>query len=523
MAIQRAFRAALVLLLLGVSGCVGVSRTSGVRQVHQEITTARGDVPMFVTPGDSAASDARVAELLAAPLTSSAAVQVAFLRNPLVLEAYARLGVSQADVVSASRIANPVISGSIITGAGERQAIGGIAQPITDLLLLSARKRLAAGAYERTQHLVAASLLDLSRDAEGAWYRYVSAEQVSAMRQAVARAADVSATLSQRFFDAGNINELELALDRAGAAQARLAAMRAAADARRAKYDLQQRMGLSGDPTWHALRELPAPLPVDEPLESLVARAHDQRFDLVAARREVTILADALKLAKRWRWLGTVEVGLQRERETDGRVLTGPTLALALPIFNQGQAGIARADAQLNASRARLAALELAEDNAVRLGLERLAAAHQVAEEYRRSLVPERELVVKRQQERENFMLIGQFELLLSKQQQYDAYQGYLEAIRDYWLARVDLARAVGGELPSSAATDPAVGVEAILTPPVDSMEHMNHTHDSPPANPKKPAAAKDVADDMSGMPGMSPPQTGSPPHHPTSPRGHQP
>lgn len=41
--------------------------------------------------------------------------------------------------------------------------------------------------------------------------------------------------------------------------------------------------------------------------------------------------------------------------------------------------------------------------------------------------------------------------LLATKQQEYNAYQGYLEAIRDYWLARAELTRAVGNSLPSSA------------------------------------------------------------------------
>ena len=45
-------------------------------------------------------------------------------------------------------------------------------------------------------------------------------------------------------------------------------------------------------------------------------------------------------------------------------------------------------------------------------------------------------------------MLADQFQLLFVKQQEYAAYQGYLEAVRDYWLARVELGRAVGAALP---------------------------------------------------------------------------
>ena len=515
---HRVRRIGLALLLLSLSGCVAVSRTEGVRNVERRVTAAAGGAPTFPNQTDRDARDARVAELLAVPLTAPAAVQVAFLRNPRILEANAHLGLSQADVVAASRIANPVLSGSIITGSGERQLIGGIEQSFTDILLMSARKRLAAGEYERAQQLVAASLLDLIRDTEAAWYRSVGAEQVSAMRQAVVRAAEASATLAERFFAAGNISELELALNRTGAAQARLAALRAAGEARSAKYDLQRIMGLPGSPTWHAASVLPAPVPVTESADPLVARAHDQRADLVAARREVELLAGGLQVAKRWRWLGNVNVGVERERGTDGRVLTGPTLALALPIFNQGQGGIARAEAQLEMARARLGGLEASAESAVRFGLERVAVARQLAEEFRTSLAPQQDLIVKRQHERQNFMFIGQFELLLSKQQQYDAYQGYLEAVRDYWLARVELVRAVGSDLPYTAdPAETAVGVDAILHAPAGSIEHSDHSHHL--GHPLPVPAAPESAD-MQKMPGMPKPPDEPHAHDESAPTG---
>ena len=499
-----------LLLLLSVSGCVAVSRTDGVRNVAHEVAGASREALPFAHQGDRGNSGAgadRVTELLDAPLTASGAVEVAFLRSPQVLDAAARLGLSQADVVAAGRIANPTFSGSLIAGAGERQWIAGISQPISDLLLLSARKRLASGDYARTQHVVAASLLDLLRDTEAAWYRYVSAEQVKALRAAVRRSAEIGAALAQRFFDAGNVSELDLTLLQAESSRARLASLRAESDARRAKYDLQQRMGLAGEPVWRALEVLPAPEIVAETVESLVSRARARRADLVAAREEVELLGEAVTTAKRWRWLGTTELGIERERETDRRKLTGPTLSLALPIFNQGQAGIARAEATLERSRARALALEASVENSVRFGVEQVTATEHLVEEYRQSLVPQHDQIVKRQQERQNFMFIGQFELLLSKQQQYDAYQGYLEAVRDYWLARVELARAVGSDLSSTEKEPgPAVGVGAILHAPAASAEHGEHHHhgaDAPRASTTLDTPPEPDVHDMPGMPGM--------------------
>ena len=46
--------------------------------------------------------------------------------------------------------------------------------------------------------------------------------------------------------------------------------------------------------------------------------------------------------------------------------------------------------------------------------------------EYRTVLIPQRVETVARAQEEVNYMLIGIFELLALKQDEYDAYQGYL-------------------------------------------------------------------------------------------------
>src|SRR4029077_9271224 len=153
MAIYRLLATAASLLLL--SGCVAVSRSEGEHAVQRRLDAATPLAPPLAWPAAADAS-ARVAEILTAPLTPASAVQVAFLRNSKVVEATARLGLSQADVVAASRIANPIFAGSYISGSGERQVTAGIGLSLTDLLLLSARKHLAAGEYQRAQELVAA-------------------------------------------------------------------------------------------------------------------------------------------------------------------------------------------------------------------------------------------------------------------------------------------------------------------------------------------------------------------------------
>jgi cobalt-zinc-cadmium efflux system outer membrane protein len=119
-----------------------------------------------------------------------------------------------------------------------------------------------------------------------------------------------------------------------------------------------------------------------------------------------------------------------------------------LPLFDHGHGRVARAQASLQRAEAQLRALEIDIDNAVQRSAAEVAAAKARADHYRESLIPLREEIVARTQREVNFMLADQFQLLFVKQQEYAAYQGYLEAVRDYWLARVELGRAVGAALP---------------------------------------------------------------------------
>jgi len=462
-----------IALLSALSGCATISGEHGLSAVQTLVDQRSGGEHTWTTDQDTETKTAaQVQTILSQPLTVDAAVQIALLRNPRMQSEYARLGIAQADVYDASRISNPTLSITALHRSGVPTKIdGGLSASFAELLMLPARKRLAAGEFERTQESIGAAILNLTTDTRAAWYTYVGAQQVATMREAVAKATQTSAELAAKFFEAGNISVLQCKLEEAAATQARLQATRASADATRTRSALNALMGLSGAATqWTSADRLPAPLAQEDQADALIAMAQQRRLDLSVAQQEVVLLEQSLDVTKRYRLLGKVDVGVAGERETDRTKLYGPSLSLQLPIFNQGQGAIARASAMLGASRARVHSLQLEIDTTVRLGVDRVAATRKIAEDYRAALIPQRETIVARTQEQQNYMLVGVFELLLAKQQEFDAYQGYLESVRDYWLARVELARAVGTQLPSdSAGPESTVGPDEILHPPPDA------------------------------------------------------
>ena len=141
-------------------------------------------------------------------------------------------------------------------------------------------------------------------------------------------------------------------------------------------------------------------------------------------------------------------MGISRERETDRTWVTGPALAIELPIFNQRQADIARLEAQLRRSQNRLTAQAINIRSEVRSLRNRLIMQRNLIKHYRSSVLPLREQIVDLTLKNYNYMLTGAFDLLMAKQQEFEAYQKYLEAVRDYWIIRADMQRSLGGRLP---------------------------------------------------------------------------
>lgn len=460
-------------VLVTLVGCASIPRDLG-----------RDDVAGFMAERGlpSVSPDAETATLLASllaePLSPQAAVHVALLQNPRVRLVYSELGFAAADIYEAGRLSNPGFSiGALDSSEGGTLLTFGLAQSFTDLLTLPARSRLAEAEFERVKRAVAAEVFNLAADVEAAYYRLAAAEQIAAMRAAITEAAQASTELATRFYDAGNINRLELALEQAAASEARLALVQARSEVAAARAELGQLLGVPADAEWAVMDGLPMPLETEDDLKALVALAFESRLDLDAAIRNVERLADSLGVTRTFRWLGGIEIGIEHEREPNGESLTGPTLSLELPIFNQNADEVTRAEAALMAAEAELRALHLGVGREVQRAYADVLTVRRRIEEYRETLIPLREDIVQRTQEQVNYMLMGVFQLLRAKEQTYDAYEGYLEAVGDYWLARVDLKRAVGTSLPSDAVVNGRqLNAKALTTP--ENPAGMSGTHD---------------------------------------------
>jgi cobalt-zinc-cadmium efflux system outer membrane protein len=439
-----------------VVGCAQIPKEAGFDDV-KGLVGQRVDYNLYwnqVTAADPEVKKA-IEELLKNKLTPETAVQIAVLNNPNLQAVYEDLGMTQADVVAAGLLENPVVFGQARFPNKSEESTNyefGITQNFLNILMLPARKKLSAIRFEQVKLHVADEVIRLVADVRKSYYTTLGAKQIRDLRSEITSAAQSSFELAQRLHSAGNIGDLELATENVHFAQAKLELANSETALLDAREQLTRLMGLWGPETnWPIPEQLPD-IPDDEiPLVHLESMAIENRLDLAAEKKAVEALAQALGITIDWRWVGQIEVGISSERETDRTWVTGPSLAIELPIFNQRQTDIARLEAQLRRSQKRLTAQAIEIRSEVRSLRNRLIMQRNLIDHYRHTVLPLREQIVSLTLKNYNFMLMGAFDLIMAKQQEFESYQKYLEAVRDYWVIRADLQRSLGGRLPSVA------------------------------------------------------------------------
>lgn len=477
--------AILVTVLAGagvVSGCASVPARGGFTDV-QTLVQTRADVRVQWDQGqpEDREAAATVASMLREELTVGAAVQVALLSNAGLQATYEDLGIAQADLVQAGLLQNPVFAASVRfpDPTAKSNSEFGIVQNFLDIFVRPLRKKVAAEQFEQTKFRVSDAVLQLAADVRKAYYTLQGAHHMRVMRQQVMQAAEAAAELARRQREAETINALDLATQQSDYHQAHLDFTMSEAEIIAHREHLDHLMGLSGtEGAWRIVARLPELPRTAPPLAELEDTALEQRLDIAAARQETRILAIAQSVT-RFGILPGINIGVNTEREIDSTQVTGPTLELELPIFDQHQAARARVKAQLRQSQQRVAALERDTLSEVRLAYGRLQVARQAVEYYQDAIIPQHEQAVAESQKHYNYMLVGVYALLEAKQDEIMARRDRIAALIDYWVARAELERAMGMQLPRARA-DVTTPTET-GTPHMEPQQPMHDHHGGSP------------------------------------------
>jgi cobalt-zinc-cadmium efflux system outer membrane protein len=416
---------------------------------------------------EQALQDVRL--LLRKPLTIDSAVQIALFNNRSLQATVEEIGLSAADLIEAATIPNPKIDLSI--RFPDKPPSGtyidyGAAIDFLSIIMIPLKKRVAKDQLEAADLRVSNEILELISQVKTAFYSLQASQQLLKRFRLIVDTSAASLDLAQRQHEAGNITDLGLVQQQASYSRSRLDVAATEAEIRRNREKLNRLLGLWGmDTDWRVSDELPEVPSSDLPIRGLERLAISQRLDLQADYLQLTSQSKNLGLTKSFRLLGALDFGINSERETDSQTRTGPTFAIELPIFNQGQARIARGEAALRQAQDKFEALAVDVRSRIRELRDELTSKREIANFYEEELLPDQRRILNESLTNYNAMAIGNFELFTTKAEEARTEREYIEAVRDYWITRTELERAVGGNLGPHLPGEGKSVTPSVLTP----------------------------------------------------------
>ena len=434
-------------VLLGAGVCPAASLDRSFDDVSGVVMTRTGKrVQWNRGSAQDAEAERYVRAQLRRPLTASTAVQIALLNNHELQATYEEIGIAQADLIEAGLLKNPLFS---FQRRWPGQALeADILGEFIDLLFLPLRKRVAAAQLEAAKLRVGSEILKTVAEVRVAFYENQGNVQIADLAQSVEQATAAAAEAALQLHQAGNTRSLDLASEEALHVQAKVDFAKTQSAGIESREKLTRLLGLWGaDTTWQVSPRLPDPPNKEVSVDGLESRAIAQRLDLAAYKQETLSEAHRLGLVRFQEIAQGFELGAHYEREKDGQYSVGPSLNLPIPFFNFGQAAKARTEAKVRQSRQRYLALAVQIRSEVRAARDRMLLARQRVEYVQSTALPLRRRVVEESQLQYNAMQVSLFDLLKAKQEEVNSGREYVEALRDYWVARAELEKAVGGSL----------------------------------------------------------------------------
>ncbi len=342
----------LLIAALALDACATVDPAPGLEHVRSlSATRTEADVVWVRNEAEAAQIRELVEALLADGLSRDEAVRIAVLNNPALQARLADIGIAAADVVEASLPTNPVLDIYWASPRRTGDSSIGLVGWLSDLWTLPRRKEVAALDARLTEYGVALDVMMAAIDAAHAWDRVVqSREELSLARELVDVRRKEDRRREIRFDhgldDARLVDEAELRL-----AETEVGVHEFEQVVTEAETDFDRVLGLRSAAEHvgadASLAEYP---PLDLTEAEALATGLTERLDLAMAEAEVERLSRNLGLQESLVWnqvaLGVGRDGVFKETRGDEDSI-GPVVSVDLPIFDRNQAGIARAEFEI--------------------------------------------------------------------------------------------------------------------------------------------------------------------------------
>ncbi len=437
-----------------LAGCASFSSDGGFDQVSQ-LTKERTGQTAAMQRDDAQVRTAgtRVVELLRTPLTAETAVEIALLNNRGLQARFGDLQIAETDLVRAGRLKNPSFSFGRMSGGGDVEIERAVLFDVLGLLTMPVAKEVGQRRFEQAQLQAAYEAVSLAADARRAYFDAVAAQELVTYFEQVKETADISNELAKRMLQVGNFNKLSQMREQAFYADATAQLARARHQATADREKLSRLLGLQGEQLTFRLPDRLPDLPNEPaPMQNAEQTAMDKRLDVLMARRQTEATARSLGLTKATRLVNVLEASYQNKSESGSPRANGYEIELELPLFDFGSTRAARAEATYMQAVNHTAEVAVNARSEVREAHSAYRTAFELAKHYRDEVVPLRKRISEENLLRYNGMLISVFELLTDAREQVAGVTGYVQALRDFWVAETNLQTALTGRSPGAAS-----------------------------------------------------------------------
>ena len=451
-----------------LAGCASFSPDGGFGKVSQLTQERTGQgVSLQRSPEDAQTARNRVAELLQAALNADAAVEVALLNNRGLQAKFGDLGIAESELVRAGRLKNPSLSFGRMSGGGGIEIERTVLFDILGLLTMPMAKEVGQQRFEQAQYQAAYDAVSLAADVRRAYFDAVAAQELAKFYEQVKETADVSNELAKRMLQAGNFNKLAQMREQAFYADATAQLARAQHQAAAQREKLIRLLGLYGEQLNFRLPQRLPELPkqVIEP-QNAEQTAMDKRLDVQMAKRAAEATAKSLHLTNATRMVNVLDVAYKNKSESGAPRANGYEIELELPLFDFGSTRAARAQATYMQAVNRTAEVAVNARSEVREAYSAYRTAYDLAQHYRDEVVPLRKRISEENLLRYNGMLIGVFELLADAREQVAGVTGYVQALRDFWVAETNLQTALTARSPAAGSVSQPAAAAGSATAP---------------------------------------------------------
>ena len=377
------------------------------------------------------------------------------------------LGIAESELVRAGRLKNPSLSFGRMSGGGGVEIERTVLFDILGLLTMPMAKEVGQQRFEQAQYQAAYDAVSLAADVRRAYFDAVAAQELAKFYEQVKETADVSNELAKRMLQAGNFNKLAQMREQAFYADATAQLARAQHQAAAQREKLIRLLGLYGEQLNFRLPQRLPELPkqVLEP-QNAEQTAMDKRLDVQMAKRAAEATAKSLHLTNATRMVNVLDVAYKNKSESGAPRANGYEIELELPLFDFGSTRAARAQATYMQAVNRTAEVAVNARSEVREAYSAYRTAYDLAQHYRDEVVPLRKRISEENLLRYNGMLIGVFELLADAREQVAGVTGYVQALRDFWVAETNLQTALTARSPAAGSVSQPAAAAGSATAP---------------------------------------------------------